>query len=105
MSVASSSFFVIHLFDQIILPEFLSWILNSIPAQEYFKSKAKGSAIPSVTKKALEDMIIPIPPIETQKMILHIDHLRKKEAILYQQLLKLREEQTQQLLAQYLNKL
>mgnify|MGYP000867997747 FL=1 len=104
-AVASSSFFVIQLFDKNILPEFLTWMLNSPPAQEYFKSKAKGSAIPSVTKTALEELVVPIPTIEIQQKILYIDQLRKKEMYLYERLAKLRNDQTQLSLAQYLNNL
>lgn len=104
-AVASSSFFVIRLNDETITPEFLTWTLNRPPAQEYFESKARGSGIPSVTKTALEELIIAIPPLEIQKKIMEIDKLRTKEQEIYRRLSKLRDDQTLLTLSKYLNKL
>lgn len=98
-AVASTSFFVIRLEDKyrsIILPEFIAWYINSVEAQSFLKSFAKGSSIVSISKVILELLEIISPPIETQRLILDISKLRKKEKLLRQQIEILRDKQIQQ---------
>jgi len=100
-AVASTSFFVIRIndnYNNIILPEFLTWCLNNPNSQIILKGKAKGTAIASISKTALEDLEIYIPDIKTQKVILEITQLRKREKQLKQQIEDLREKQIQQLI-------
>jgi len=100
-AVVSTSFFVIRINDNytnIILPEFLAWCLNNPNSQMILKGKAKGTAIASISKTALEDLEIFIPEIQTQKLILEITQLRNREKKLKQQIEDLREKQIQQLI-------
>lgn len=100
-AVASTSFFVIRINDNYkntILPEFLTWCLNNPNSQIILKRKAKGTAIASISKTALVDLEISIPDIQSQKVILEITQLRKREKQLKQQIEDLREKQIQQLI-------
>lgn len=95
-SVASTSFFVIRITDQKLLPQYLAWVLNSHPIQLVLKGQAIGSSIPSISKQVLENLEIAVPSIETQKAILQITKLRNNEKSLKQKIETLREKQIQQ---------
>jgi restriction endonuclease S subunit len=91
-AVASSTFFVIRLTRQTILPQYLSWFLNHPRTQKYLKAQAKGASPPSISIKTLYDLEIEIPNIDTQREIIRIDVLRKKEQSLIQQIEDLKEQ-------------
>jgi restriction endonuclease S subunit len=95
-AVASTSFFVIRLVDNNILPEFIVWYLNHPSAQKILKGQAIGTSIVSISKTVLEELEIPIPDIETQKAILRIAQLHKDEKKLKHKIETLREKQIQQ---------
>lgn len=95
-SVASTSFFVIRLKNNKVLPHFLAWILNGNDAQLTLKNQAIGSSIPSISKQVLENFEIIIPNINIQMTILEIALLRNKEKSLKLKIEKLREKQIQQ---------
>ena len=107
LAVASSAFLVIRLKEDYrsnILPDFLVWAINHPGSQMYLKGNAKGSSLPSISKKVMENLEIRIPPLNTQKLILKITQLRNKEQQLKQEIENLREQQIQQLLMNSLNK-
>lgn len=95
-SVASTSFFVIRLTDNKVLPQFLTWFLNNPTTQTLLKAQAIGTSIPSISKQVLENLEIPVPDIKTQKAIIEISKLRNREKSLKQQIETLRERQIQQ---------
>jgi restriction endonuclease S subunit len=95
-AVASTSFFVLRLTDETVLPEYLAWFLNSQITQTYLKAFARGTSIPSISKQVLETVEITIPDIEIQNAILQISKLRIKEKTLKQEIEMLREKQIQQ---------
>ncbi|MCO6496841.1 MAG: restriction endonuclease subunit S [Chitinophagaceae bacterium] len=95
-SVASTSFFVIRLTDNKVLPQFLAWFLNNHTTQALLKSHAIGTSIPSISKQVLENLVIPVPDISTQIAIVEISKLRNKEKSLKQKIETLREKQIQQ---------
>jgi hypothetical protein len=74
-----------------VRPEFLVWYLNHPNAQVEIKDIAKGSYVPFVSKAALEDLRIPVPPMEMQETIVEIADLHKKERLLAFQLEELRQ--------------
>jgi len=98
-AVASTSFFVIRLnedFKKKVLPEYMTWYLNSASSQNYLKSQAVGSSIVSISKSVINELELLIPDLNTQKVILKIAHLRNTERKLQQQIEMLREKQIQQ---------
>lgn len=84
----SSTFFIIRHKRNDILPEFLSWYLNSAQAQNFFKENVHGTFIPNISKKVLSTMKIPIPNMETQRMILKLDELSKMDKNLTEKILE-----------------
>jgi restriction endonuclease S subunit len=95
-AVASTSFFVIRLNSKIILPEFLVWYFNHPTTQKLLKGQAIGTSIVSISKSVLEELELPVPDIETQKIILRIAQLRDEEKKLNHKIESLREKQIQQ---------
>lgn len=91
-SVASTSFFVLKNIDANVYSEYLAWFLNSPSTQTILKSKAKGTAIPSITKQALEELMLPLPTLEQQKTIVKIAKLQSKASELREKLNKLHQK-------------
>lgn len=105
-AVASTSFFVIRLKENIInniLPEFLAWYINQPVSQKFLKGNAMGTSIASISKAVLEELEISIPDLQTQKTILKITHLRNSEKKLQQKIEMLREKQIQHCLWKAIN--
>ena len=94
-AVASTSFFVIRLFDSNVLPEYLAWFLNNPNTQAALKAQALGTSIPSISKQVLEDLEFPLPSIEKQKLVLSISKLRGLEKELQLKLESLRDKKIQ----------
>lgn len=95
-AVASTSFFVMRLTNNNVLPEFLAWFLNQPQTQILLKGKAKGTSIPSITKSVLENLEMVIPPIEKQKLIGHLAKLALQEAKLRERILQQRKQLIEQ---------
>lgn len=98
-AVASTSFFVIRLKDEYrnrVLPQYLSWAINHSTSQKFLKENAIGSAMVSISKVVLGQLEILIPPLETQKKILHINDLYTREKKLKQKIELLRNQKVQQ---------
>lgn len=95
-SVASTSFFVLRITNEIILPQYLVWMLNNTTTQTLLKGQAIGTAIPSISKRILENLEINVPNIEKQKLILQIKKLLNKEKSLKMKIEILKEKQIQQ---------
>ncbi|MCF8234714.1 MAG: restriction endonuclease subunit S [Bacteroidales bacterium] len=92
-AVASSMFLVLkNLNRHLILPDYLAWLLNHPNTQKKFKSMARGTNLPSISKQSLGDLEIPIPNIEKQKLIIKISDLYKKELQLKDEIRKLKDK-------------
>ena len=99
LAVASSTFFVIRIkdnFKEKIIPEYIVWFINHPDSNNWLKKKAIGSAMPSISKAALQELKISLPDIKTQKSILEIKRLRDLEINLNEQIQMLRDQQIQQ---------
>lgn len=94
-AVASTSFFVIRLFDTKVLPEYLAWFLNNSNTQTIVKAQALGTSIPSISKVVLEELEIPVPTIEKQKSVVTISKLRWQEKTIHTKLESLRDKKIQ----------
>lgn len=94
-AVASTSFFVIRLVADVILPKFLVWYLNYSKTQRFLKMNAAGTSMASISKSVLEDLEIPVPSIKEQQLILQITDLQNQEKQLRQQIDMLHEKRIQ----------
>lgn len=95
-AAASTSFFVIRIFEENILPEYLTWYLNHQTTMKYLKSFAKETSIASISKDILNDLEIIIPSLEKQQLIFKIDDLRSTERQIAMKLLSLKQVLNQQ---------
>ncbi|TWI79032.1 type I restriction modification DNA specificity protein [Lacibacter cauensis] len=95
-AVASTSFFVIRLYQNGILPAYLAWYLNHPTTMTFLKEQAIGSSIVSISKTVLDELEIPVPSVEQQQAILHIASLQQRESWLYRKIEALREQLIQQ---------
>jgi restriction endonuclease S subunit len=102
-AAASTSFFVIRIYDKSILSEYLTWYLNHPTTMKILKSFARGTSVPSISKDVLNDLEITVPSIERQKLIFSIDNLRKKERKIQRHLLSLNQSLNEQQLYNALN--
>lgn len=87
-AVAAPHFFVVRLtrYD-IVLPEYLTWLLNQNPCQKYLEQNSEGSAGKSIRRSVLEQTPIAVPPIAKQKVIIEMVHALQHEQKIIEQLL------------------
>jgi len=104
-AVASTSFFVIKLLDDKVLPQYLAWFLNHPETQKYLKTFARGTSIASISKSVLEQLEVPVPDNQAQENILRIAELRKKQRKLTFEIDNLKEQYIQQQLFKALKKI
>lgn len=105
-SVASSTFLVLKINDEFrekISPDYLCWFLNHTKTQELIKATARGSSMISISKTALQELEITIPTMEKQNLIVKIHALQNAELRIMNQIQKLKEQYTQQLLLTAIN--
>lgn len=102
-AVASTSFFVIRLQTDSILPGYLTWFLNHPDTQYLLKGKAIGTSIVSISKAVLEELEITIPSIRKQELVLKLHNLRSREKKLKQQIEILREKKFQHQISKAIN--
>jgi restriction endonuclease S subunit len=96
--VASTSFLVIRIIKQILLPEFLAWFINHPDTLQLIKSQAIGSSIVSISKPVLEELEISVPDVKTQEAVLKISRLWEQKSLLEKQIGELREKQLHHLI-------
>ncbi len=76
-AVASSSFLTLRIKDKsTVLPEYVCWYINLDATLKYLRSEAKGTGIPSISKATLEELEMPVPPMEIQLTIAEIARLQ-----------------------------
>lgn len=97
-AVASTSFFVIRLSEEKILPKYLAYYLNADPTQRLLKAQAMGTSIPSISKEVLGALKIPLPDLETQNLVVNVNLLLRKEKILIREIEALREKKIGQII-------
>ena len=90
-AVASTSFLVISLETEQVLADYIAMILNSPQSQESFKKMSKGTSIPSITKKLLEEFEIPVLPLEVQEKLVKLSKLKNEETAILDELDRLRK--------------
>lgn len=95
-TVCSPQFFIVRIrneYSATALPEFISWQLNQIPAQRYFKTTAEGSMYVSIRRQVLEDVPIMLPSIEKQEQLVALHTSAVKEQKTLQKLITNRQQQ------------
>jgi restriction endonuclease S subunit len=105
LAVASTVFMVIRPTSHNVLPEYITWFLNHPQVQSYLRLASKGSNLPSITIKDIEQIEVPVPSIDTQRIVLQLDKLRQRETVIKQKLEELHEQSLQQQLLTAINQI
>ena len=98
-AVASSIFYIIKVDSTVVLPDYVTCILNHSKSISYFNQVSAGSSIPSIRKKELLDFEIFVPSMQMQKKIVDMYKIHKKEIEILEQL----KEKKQVLFNQIIN--
>ena len=86
-AIPASYFFVIRPRTPTLLPEYLAWYINQPSARTFLRSQAqRGTYMPVIPKSLFETLPVRIPPLETQKSIVALDRLQRRERRLTQEL-------------------
>ncbi len=92
-TVCTPHFFQVRIKSSaLLLPEFLAWQINQIPAQGYFSRLSQGSTLRNIKKSELATLPVIIPPLSTQQNIISLDRLTKKETQLMEALMDNRQQ-------------
>ena len=82
-TIAASYFFILKIKTDKIIPEYLAWFINQVPAQGYLHNLARrGTHMPVIPKSVFENLMVYMPDIETQKKIIKLNSLIEKEKYL-----------------------
>ena len=86
--VCSPHFFIIRLMRDNILPEFLAWQMNQLPAQNYFAAGATGTHILNLKRAVVERLPIKLPSYQRQACIVEMVNAIRAERDVFQQLIQ-----------------
>lgn len=66
--------------------QYLAWFINQPDTQRYFDKCARGTRLRMIPKNCLDDLVVPVPDLETQRLIVETDRLARREHALAVQL-------------------
>lgn len=67
--LVSSSFFVLDVTSNNVLPQYLTWYLNTPNVLNRFYAMTAGASMPNISRTELENITVPIPSFEKQVLI------------------------------------
>lgn len=77
--IASSHFFILRVRADGVLPEYLAWYLNQRPARQEIAQVSVGTWMRHITKKDIAGLPVPVPDLETQRRIVYVDTLARRQ--------------------------
>lgn len=77
--VPMAHFYMLRPIDKSIDGDYLCWALNQDFMKPYIAKSLKGTTLPFISKQDLMDFVIPVPDINTQRKIVEISSLRRRE--------------------------
>ncbi len=92
VAVVAGPLFRIRVSDRLVLPEYLNWFLCQPSTQNVLVGLAMGSVQQMISKGALENLEIPIPPLEQQRAIVAMASLGEEEQALMGRIAELRKK-------------
>lgn len=91
-AIASSIFTVLRIKDtNTVLPAYLQWYLNHPVTAKKLAAGSKGTSMQLITRDVIEQLELPVPSLEKQRIILHTQSLQQKATELRSQINKLNE--------------
>jgi len=78
-AIASSVFTVLHIKDKNkVLPAYLHWYLNHPATTRKLTTASKGTSIPLITRDVIEQLEVPVPSLEKQRIITQVQHMQQQ---------------------------
>jgi restriction endonuclease S subunit len=77
--VAAAPLMTLRVTSESLLPDYLCWWINQQPAQTHFDRHARGTYGRMISRDALEDLEINVPPLNVQKQIVELALLGERE--------------------------
>lgn len=103
-AVCSQYFFLVRVRDPAtLLPQFLAWQINQLPAQRYLGKNAEGTDQLSIRRGVLEALPVAVPPMERQHRLMALANAARHERDLLENLILNREQQLQALVLKLLS--
>lgn len=84
--VASSVFFILRPDEDVVIAEFLAWLLNQPGFQNHVDSLAQGTTTKLISKTDFSSLKIEVPSIQVQRKIVELQQQFKKEQQLIDQI-------------------
>lgn len=103
-AVPSTTLYSIKLRSDIISPEYLCWYLNHPSVVAAIKTAQAGTGTPIIHKPTLENLEIIVPDQETQRRIVELSSLQKREKEILEAIAEKRMQITNQILINELKK-
>ena len=103
-AVPSTTLYSIRLHTDSVCPEYLCWYLNHPQVIAKIKTAQAGSGTPLIHKPTLENLEIIIPDNETQRRIVELSTLQKREKEILESIAEKRMQVTNQILINELKK-
>ena len=103
-AVPSTTLYSIRLHSNVVSPEYLCWYLNHPSVKATIKTSQAGSGTPLIHKPTLENLEIIVPDHETQRMIVELSSLQKREKEIIETIVEKRMQVTNQMLINELKK-
>jgi hypothetical protein len=76
---------------RMVTPDYLQWVLNQPRTRAALRAVARGTYVPFLSRVDVEDLMVPLPAIETQRRIVEIARLRRQEHRLVTRLTELND--------------
>jgi hypothetical protein len=76
-----------------LLPGFLAWQLQQLPAQRHLRLAAEGTLQVSIRRSELEKLAVRVPPVAQQRTVLELQRVAAAERSTYEALIKNREDE------------
>lgn len=90
--IAAAPLLRIRVTSPSVLPQYLNWIINQEPSRVYFAKHIEGSNVKMISRRALEELPIDVPPIEQQEKVIQLAGLAARERRLVEVIGKHRDE-------------
>ncbi|CAI1209195.1 EcoKI restriction-modification system protein HsdS [Serratia fonticola] len=86
--ITSNQLAVIRCNENLILPHYLHWYINSTSGSKYIRSISEGTSISKISSKTISKMNVTLPTLEEQHKIGFINSNWIKQKIIYNALIQ-----------------
>lgn len=100
-AIAAAPLMVIRVKSPIAQPDYLRWFLNQQATQAELVKLASGSHVQTLSKAAIEELEIPLPPLDRQSRIATLSELGLRERAVAMMIAEKKERVLEEILARY----